>query len=212
MNFPKVWLQAIGLGLLINTAMFLSLTTLSRKDVVQATKILTVDFMAWKEPKEIKEVPPQPQKKVKPKPKKKAKPKIKKKIVKKPVLTLKEPIETPKDIVEDVPEEVVEEIVEEVLPTPVPIFQVSSLPRFVHRSSPVYPPSMKQQGKEGMVLLEALVDARGKVRKVDIIQSAGDLFDQAAITAIEGSTFIPANTNGKPVPVILRLPVHFRLR
>jgi hypothetical protein len=46
MHFPKVWLQAIVLGLLINMAMFLSLTQLSRKDVVQATKILTVDFMA----------------------------------------------------------------------------------------------------------------------------------------------------------------------
>ncbi|HIP07276.1 MAG TPA: energy transducer TonB [Mariprofundaceae bacterium] len=152
-----------------------------------------------------------PPKKEKPKPKKKEKTKVKKKIVKKPELTLKEPVETPKEVVEDTPEEVIEEVVE-VLPTPVPIFEVSSLPRFVHRSSPIYPPSMRQQGKEGKVLIEALVDKTGKVRKVDVIQSAGVLFDAAAVAAIQGSTFIPAHTNGKPVPVLLRVPIHFRLR
>jgi TonB family protein len=94
----------------------------------------------------------------------------------------------------------------------VPIFEVSSLPRFVHRANPIYPPAMKQQSKEGTVLIEALVDATGKVRKVEVIQSAGQAFDQAAIAAIQGSTFIPAKTNGKPVPVLLRVPIRFRLR
>ncbi len=206
-----IWVQAILLGLLLNMALFLSLTHLNRKEVVQATKILTVDFMAWQEPKKIKDIPPKPQKKVEPKPKKKVKPKVKKKIVKKPVLTLKEPIETPKAVIEDVPEEV-EETTEEVLPTPVPIFEVSNLPRFVHRASPIYPPAMKQQGKEGTVMIEALVDATGKVRYVEVLQSAGEMFDQAAIQAIQSSTLIPANTNGKPVPVLLRVPIRFRLR
>ncbi len=211
MTFPKVWLQAITLGLLINITMFLSLTMLSRKDVVQDIKVFTVEFMAWQEPKEVKETPPEPQKKIKPKPKPKKEVQKVKKVIKKPELTVQEPIETPKEVIEDVVEEV-EEVVEEVLPTPVPIFQVSSLPRFVHRADPVYPQSMKQQGKEGTVLIEALVDKFGAVRKVDVIQSAGVLFDQAAINAIQGSTFIPAHTNGKPVPVILRIPIRFRLR
>lgn len=191
--------------------MFLSLTSLSRKNVEPSIKVMTVDFMAWQEPQEVKKTPPKPPKKVKPRPKKKEKPKVKKKVVKKPELTLKEPVETPKEVVEDIPKEVIEEIVE-VLPTPVPIFEVSSLPRFIHRSLPVYPPSMRQQGKEGTVLIEALVDATGKVRKVDVIQSAGALFDAAAVAAIEASSLIPAHTNGKPVPVILRVPIRFRLR
>ena len=206
----KVWLQAISVGLLITFVMFLSLTTLSKKKDVAEPKILTVDFMAWQEPKEVQKTPPEPQKKVKPKPKKKVK-KLKQKVVKKPELTIQEPIETPKEVIEDIPEEV-EEVVEEVLPTPVPIFEVSSLPRFVHRSSPVYPPAMKQQGKEGTVLIEALVDATGKVRSVEVLQSAGELFDQAAIAAVKASSLIPANTNGKPVPVLLRIPIRFRLR
>jgi len=140
-----------------------------------------------------------------PKPKKKVK-KLKKKVAKKPELTIQEPIDPPKEVVKDTPEEV-EKVVEEVLPTPVPIFEVSSLPRFVHRSSPVYPPAMKQQGKEGTVLIEALVDATGKVRSVEVLQSAGELFDAAAITAVKASSLIPANTNGKPVPVLLRIPM-----
>ncbi len=210
MRLPHVWVQAIVLGLLINTAMFLSLTSLSRKNVEPSIKVMTVDFMAWQEPQEVKKTPPKPQEKVKTKPKPKKKIKKVKKVIKKPVLTVQEPIETPKEIVEDIPEEL--EIADEVLPTPVPIFQVSSLPRFVHRASPVYPPTMRQQDKEGTVFIEALVDRFGVVRKVDVIQSAGPLFDQAAIDAIEGSTFIPAHTNGKPVPVLLRVPIRFRLR
>ncbi|MDX8382277.1 MAG: energy transducer TonB [Ghiorsea sp.] len=211
MTFPKVWLQAIVLGLAMNFALFLSLTTLSKKEALAPTKILTVDFMAWQEPKKVTQAPRKPLKKVKPQPKKKPKAKVKKKNIKKPELSIKEPIKIPQEIIEDTPD-VVEEVIEEVLPTPVPIFEVSALPRFVHRSNPVYPPSMKRQGKEGVVMIEALVDATGKVRKVYVVESAGELFDQAAISAIQGSTFIPANTNGKPVPVLLRVPIRFRLR
>lgn len=177
--------------------------------------VLTVDFMAWQAPQKIEqEAPTPPQKKVVPKAKPKEITKPKKEIVKQPKLSMAEPIETPPKIVEEEPvlEEVMEEVVEEVLPTPVPIFEVSSLPRFVHRQSPQYPPAMKAQSKEGTVLLEALVDATGKVRQINIIESAGALFDQAAMDALMGSTLIPANTNGKPVPVLLRVPIRFRLR
>ncbi|OIQ00737.1 MAG: hypothetical protein AUK35_02520 [Zetaproteobacteria bacterium CG2_30_46_52] len=211
MPFPNTWLQAIVLGSLLNFLLFFSLTTLSKKVVMDNPAVLTVEFMAWQEPQKV-EPKPEPIKKVPPKPKPKEP--LKKKIIKKPELSVAEPIEPPVETpVEEVIEEpIVEEVVEEVLPTPVPIFEVSSLPRFVHRQAPVYPEYMKQQGKEGTVLIEALVDAKGVVRTVKVIQSAGDLFDQAAIAAIQGSTFIPANTNGNPVPVLLRVPIRFRLR
>ncbi len=205
MPVSKTWLQATAIGLLINVMMFMSLTILSRKPEVKLPHILTVEFHAWQEPQKVKPKPTPPKKVIKPK----------KKIVKKRELSMAEPVKTPP------PEEVVEETPQidadpdadtaEAMPVPVPIFEVSSLPRFVHRETPVYPPTMKAQGKEGVVLIEALIDATGKVRKVDVIESAGALFDQAAIAAIKGSTFLPANTNGSPVPVMLRVPIRFRL-
>jgi len=227
MRFPKIWLQAMMLGLFINVAIFLSLTRLSQSDASQPTPILTVDLMAWQTPQNASKIATKMLKKVKNKPEKKE-------ISKKPTITPEKTITTPEKVmnhtpdmvkevmaqaaatpaayaVNDTPEKVAE-VIEERLPTPVPISKVSALPRFVHHAYPIYPPSMKRQNKEGVVMIEALVDATGKVRKVDVLESAGELFDQAAITAIQNSTFIPANTNGKPVPVLLRIPIRFRLR
>ena len=202
------WFPAILMGSLLNFMMFFSLTILGKHSQITEPSVLTVEFTAWQEPQKVKEIP-KPIKKVKPKAK--VTPKPPKKVIKKQELSLAKPVETPiEEVIEE--EDVIEEVVDEALPTPVPIFEVSSLPRFVHRETPVYPSAMKQQGKEGTVKIEALVDALGKVRSVTVIQSAGELFDQAAIAAIQSSTFIPANTNGKPVPVLLRLPVRFRLR
>ena len=71
---------------------------------------------------------------------------------------------------------------------------------------------MLVQGKEGKVKLEVLIDDKGKIRKVTVIKSAGEAFDQAAITAISNSSFTPGNVDGKPVTVLLRVPVNFSLR
>ncbi len=206
MPVSRTWLQAITLGVLINFVMFMSLTTLSRKPGIKVPNILTVEFRAWQEPQQVKPRPTPLKKILKPK----------KKPVRKRELSLAEPVKAPPP-----PEELVEDTVAiatdadtatgAAMPIPVPIFEVSSLPRFVHRETPVYPPAMKTQGREGVVLIEALIDARGRVRKVAVIESAGEAFDQAAIAAIRGSTFLPANTNGSPVPVLLRVPIRFRL-
>lgn len=100
---------------------------------------------------------------------------------------------------------------DDILPTPVPTFKLTETPRFLHKATPVYPPQMKTSGQTGLVKLSALIDKHGRVRKVTIIKSAGDEFDQAAIAAIKASTFIPAKIGGQPVAVLLKLPVNFRL-
>lgn len=97
------------------------------------------------------------------------------------------------------------------LPTPVPIFQVTQVPRFLHRETPVYPEAMRVQGVIGVVKLEALIDQYGRVRQINILKSAGELFDEAAKHAVWASSFYPAEIDGKPVAVRLRLPVKFEL-
>ncbi len=98
------------------------------------------------------------------------------------------------------------------LPTPVPLFQLTAMPRFLHRAIPHYPEPMRAVGQSGVVKLSVLIDKTGRVRRVTVLESAGALFDAAAEQAIMASRFIPAEVDGKPVAVLLRLPVRFRLR
>ena len=100
---------------------------------------------------------------------------------------------------------------EDALPNPVPIFQLTQAPRFLHQETPVYPEIMRTQGISGIVKLEALIDKEGRVRKVNILTSAGKHFDEAARQAILASSFYPAEVENSPVAVLLRLPVKFDL-
>ncbi len=101
---------------------------------------------------------------------------------------------------------------QEHLPAPVPVYRLSGLPRFIHQEKPVYPPHLRRRGKEATVKLEIYIDANGEVRDIRILKSAGPAFDQAAVAAIRASTFAPGHVAGKPVPVLMRLPIRFRLR
>jgi len=172
--------------------------------------------MAWQQPVEKQSPSPKTKAKIEPQPKlkprvEKPKPKLAPppEPIKKPVLT-EEPELTEKTVI---PEPVAkDEPVEEVLPVPAPIFELTSMPRMIHRETPVYPAEMRAQSKEATVKLEVLLDIKGRVRNIVIKKSGGHLFDQAAINAINTSTFMPGNINGKPVAVLMRIPVKFRLR
>jgi len=220
--------------------LFLFLPALGRTEPPSPPQVIELEFMAWQQPiqKKIappKKVIPKPKKIPKPKPKPRPKP-VKKKITPKPKVVTK-PTPQPvlaEEVIADKsqpkvkPTEIIEEPIEpetpnfpipkdaefsdEALPIPTPIFQLTSLPRMIHRQTPVYPPDMKQQGKEATVKLEVLLDVKGKIRKITIKRSGGVAFDQAAIEAIENSSFMPANIEGKPVAVLMKIPVKFRLR
>ncbi|MFH0783904.1 MAG: TonB family protein [Pseudomonadota bacterium] len=111
---------------------------------------------------------------------------------------------TVQPVTEDAPDSVSE-------PVPTPIFKLSTMPRFIHREMPVFPEKMKTFGRSATVKLKALIDKDGNVRKVMVVESAGPEFDQAAITALEKSSFFPGMLEDRPVAVMLRLPVIFRL-
>lgn len=100
---------------------------------------------------------------------------------------------------------------EDSLPSPMPFFKLSDLPRFMHREVPVYPENMRANGKTGIVELSVLIDKAGKVREITILKSAGEYFDKAAIDAIKASSFMPAKVDGKPVTSLLKMPVKFKL-
>lgn len=230
------WFIALLLGSLINFSLFIILPKLGRTEQMPKPEIFSVEFMAWQQPvskpkvnkpKKIKREKPAP-KKIKPKPKpiKKPEPKIKPqpkpKPVKKPVLTEKivpnevapvlEVPPEPKRVAEHrIPESKPNKEDAPALPTPTPIFKLTSMPRVVHQGSLIYPPDMREQGREAVVKLEILLDVKGRVRKIDVVKSGGEAFDKAAVESMKNTIFLPGNINGKPVAVRLKKKIRFRL-
>lgn len=77
----------------------------------------------------------------------------------------------------------------------------------------VYPRDAREAGKEGRVVVNALVEKDGSVTQTRILQSSGftDL-DKAAVTAIKTVRWKPAKQREEPVAVWVAIPVNFKVR
>jgi TonB family protein len=91
-------------------------------------------------------------------------------------------------------------------------FGASGAPSFIHREMPVYPLMARRLGKEGRVILKLLIDVRGTVKTIEIIESAGYGFTEAAMEAVRKSTFAPAHRNGERITARAILPIRFHLK
>ena len=76
---------------------------------------------------------------------------------------------------------------------------------------PIYPPSAKEAKIQGVVVLEALIGADGKVERAVVRRSVPEL-DQAAIDAVRQWVFAPTLINGQPAKVIVTATVDFSLQ
>ena len=99
-------------------------------------------------------------------------------------------------------EEEEEEIVE--------IWRVEKHPVPVNNPSPKYPEIARKAGITGNVVVQVLVNKKGKVEAVEILQG-NEVFHEAATTAAWKWTFTPAIQNDKPVKVWVALPFRFQL-
>jgi len=61
------------------------------------------------------------------------------------------------------------------------------------------------------VYIQVYLDESGKVVKSLVIKSAGELLDNAALSAIKKTRFTPAIVNGKPVKAKIVVPIFFKL-
>jgi protein TonB len=84
-------------------------------------------------------------------------------------------------------------------------------PKKIVDVAPVYPPLAIAAQKEGVVIMEAMIDERGNVVRVRVLRSE-PLLDAAAITAVERWRYTPTLLNNQPVPVLMTVTVRFRLR
>jgi protein TonB len=84
-------------------------------------------------------------------------------------------------------------------------------PKKIVDVAPVYPAMALQARRFGVVILEAVIDARGGVESVKVLRSLA-LLDQAAMDAVKQWRFTPALLNGEPVPVVMTVTVNFQLQ
>jgi protein TonB len=85
--------------------------------------------------------------------------------------------------------------------TPVPAYQVTTMPLPQGRCDGKYTEAAKLAGIEGTVVLDLVVDERGRVRDVRVVSGLGHGLTEAAIAAVKQCRFSPGEKDGTPVPV-----------
>jgi protein TonB len=77
--------------------------------------------------------------------------------------------------------------------------------------APRYPSREKLLGRQGTVVLDVTVDARGRVRELAVAKSAGEGFDAAARSAVQTTPFRAAQREGRAVASRVTVRVKFQL-
>jgi len=81
------------------------------------------------------------------------------------------------------------------------------------RVEPVYPPTSRRMGEEGIVRLKVLVDERGRPHDVVVQASSGfPRLDQAAVEAVHRWRFEPASDGTHAVSAWSAVAIRFRLQ
>jgi protein TonB len=95
----------------------------------------------------------------------------------------------------------------------VPVGSVAAPPELVERVVPEYPARARELEVEGQVLLEVVLDRRGRPEAGIKILKSVKLLDAAAVAAVRQWRFRPArDAEGRAVPVVMEVPVRFVLR
>jgi len=99
-------------------------------------------------------------------------------------------------------------------PLPGVFVAVESGPVRIKHAAPDFPEMARLTGREGKVVVRALVDRDGTVRRAEIAKSSGTNvgFDEAAVDAALRCLYKPAIQNGMPVMVWVTYVVEFKLK
>lgn len=76
--------------------------------------------------------------------------------------------------------------------------------------SPHYPDSLKGSGIQGTVLIQAIVSEKGCTESVTVVQKLNPQLDEIAKQTVSSWKFSPATKDGKPVRVIVQIPLEFK--
>ncbi len=64
-------------------------------------------------------------------------------------------------------------------------------------------------GKEGDVVLDATIDAQGKVRELQLVSTMGYGIEESVMQTVRGWTFKPATRDGIPIAIVQELHFHY---
>ena len=84
-------------------------------------------------------------------------------------------------------------------------------PRKVVDVPPVYPEMALKAHVEGIVIIEATIDERGRVRDATVLRGV-PVLDEAALEAVRQWIYTPTLLDGVPRPVIMTITVRFQLK
>lgn len=85
-------------------------------------------------------------------------------------------------------------------------------PAYLHTPEPEYPPSAREEGQEGLVVLRVLVSIAGRPEQVQIARPSGfRALDAAAVQAIKRWKFSAATDGRSSIEAWMDIPVRFRL-
>ncbi len=97
---------------------------------------------------------------------------------------------------------------------PAPVAQAPSdrpVPLPGQSPPPAYPPAALRRGESGTVVVRVEVDAAGLPLDAKIVQRSGSRdLDRAALEAVRGWRFQPAQSNGQPMVGSLEIPFDFQ--
>ncbi|NQV38461.1 MAG: energy transducer TonB [Candidatus Marinimicrobia bacterium] len=81
------------------------------------------------------------------------------------------------------------------------------------RISPKYPEIAQEAGIEGVVIVQAFIDDKGRVKETIVLKGIPNTgLDEAAVEAIRTTRFKPAKQRERPVGVWISIPVNFKLK
>ena len=87
--------------------------------------------------------------------------------------------------------------------------------RFFRKVDPIYPESARLSHKQGLVVLEATIGTDGiarNIKVVKVVEVSGLGCEEAAITALKASRFVPAKRGKMVVSQRLRIPYRFQFK
>jgi protein TonB len=91
--------------------------------------------------------------------------------------------------------------------------KVVSAVEYVHAPRADYPSIAKRMGEEGRVVMQVLVNEKGRAEKVDVVQSSGfKRLDEAAKLALMRALFKPYFEDGKAGAMLATASINFSLR
>ncbi|HEX7182596.1 MAG TPA: TonB family protein, partial [Thermoanaerobaculia bacterium] len=95
---------------------------------------------------------------------------------------------------------------------PIRVFGAVKRPEMLSGAQPRYSETARRARIQGTVILEAVIDQKGRVTDLRVLKSLPMGLDQSALDAVREWRFRPATLEGRPVKVYYTLTVNFQIQ